>query len=110
MTAANIITLNEANFDTEVLNSVTPVLVDFWAEWCGPCKMLTPLLDELAGEYDGKVKVGTVNVDEHQNLSAKYGIRAVPTMLLFKNGEVADQIVGLKNKRDLKSSLDRVTD
>jgi len=110
MTSANIITLSDANFATEVLNSSTPVLVDFWAEWCGPCKMLTPLLDELAGEFDGKVKVGKVNIDEHQGLTEQYGIRAVPTMLIFKHGEVADQIVGLRSKRDLKGSLDRVVD
>ena len=110
MIASNIVTLNETNFREEVLNAPTPVLVDFWAEWCGPCKMLAPLIDELASEYDGKVKVGKVNIDDFQSLAVQYGIRAVPTLLLFKDGEVADQIVGLKSKRDLKSSLDRVTD
>jgi thioredoxin 1 len=110
MAAANIVTLNDNNFGTEVLSSATPVLVDFWAEWCGPCKMLAPLIDELATEYDGRVKIGKVNIDDHQDLASQYGIRAIPTMLIFKNGEVADQIVGLRSKRDLKGSLDRVAD
>jgi thioredoxin 1 len=108
MAAANIVTLTETNFAQEVTNSPTPVLVDFWAEWCGPCKMIAPILDEIASEYDGKVKVGKINIDEQQALATQHGIRAIPTLLLFKNGQVADQIVGLRSKRDLKASLDRV--
>jgi len=101
--------LTDASFQKEVLQSAVPVLVDFWAEWCGPCKMLGPVLDELAGEYVGRVKVGKVNIDEHQKVASDYGIRAIPTLLLFKDGEVAEQIVGLRSKRDLKASLDKVT-
>ena len=108
MFTANIVTLTEANFDQEVLKSTTPVLVDFWAEWCGPCKMIAPILDELASEYDGKVKVGKVNIDENQSIATEYGIRAIPTMLIFKDGEVAEQVVGLRSKRDLKANLDKV--
>ncbi|HXT41222.1 MAG TPA: thioredoxin [Candidatus Angelobacter sp.] len=108
MSAANIVTLTEANFQQEVLESPTPVLVDFWAEWCGPCKMIAPILDELASEYDGKVKVGKVNIDEHQSIATQYGIRAIPTLLIFKDGEVAEQVVGLRSKRDLKANLDKV--
>jgi thioredoxin 1 len=102
------ITIDEANFDAEVTKSVQPVLVDFWAEWCGPCKMLAPILDELAQEYDGRVKIGKVNIDEHQELAAQYGIRSIPTLLLFKQGQVAEQLVGLRSKRDLKASFDRL--
>ena len=109
MAAVNLVTLTQDNFSTEVLNSPVPVLVDFWAEWCGPCKMIAPILDELATEYDGRVKVGKVNIDDHQNLAAQFGIRAIPTLLVFKAGQVAEQVVGLKSKRDLKASLDRVT-
>ena len=109
MAAPNIVTLTESNFPEQVLQSSLPVLVDFWAEWCGPCKMIVPILDELAGEYDGKVKIGKVNVDDCQKLAAEYGIRAIPTLLLFKDGQVADQIVGLRSKRDFKIKLDKVT-
>jgi thioredoxin 1 len=108
MSSPNIVTLTAENFDQEVLKSGTPVLVDFWAEWCGPCKMVAPILDELASEYDGKVKIGKVNIDDHQSLASEYGIRAIPTLLLFKAGQVADQIVGLRSKRDFKAKLDRV--
>ena len=109
MAAAHIVTLTDTNFDQEVLKAATPVLVDFWAEWCGPCKMVAPILDELASEYDGKVKIGKVNIDEFQGLATQYGIRAIPTLLLFKEGQVADQIVGLRSKRDFKTKLDRVS-
>ncbi|MGD0613862.1 MAG: thioredoxin [Verrucomicrobiota bacterium] len=108
MASQKIVSLTEENFAQEVLQSPLPVLVDFWAEWCGPCKMITPILDELAEEYDGRVKIGKVNIDEQQGVAAEYGIRAIPTLLLFHKGQVADQIVGLHSKRDLKASFDRV--
>ena len=108
MASPLIVTLTQENFAQSVLQSTTPVLVDFWAEWCGPCKMIAPVLDELADEYSGKIKIGKVNIDEHQGLAAEYGVRAIPTLLLFKQGQVAEQIVGARGKRDLKASLDRV--
>lgn len=108
MAAENIVNLTEQNFEGEVIRSETPVLVDFWAEWCGPCKMIAPVLDELASEYDGKVKIGKVNIDEEQTLASQHGIRAIPTLLLFNKGQVAEQIVGLKSKGDLKSSFDKL--
>ena len=109
MSAANIVTLTDANFEQEVLKSLTPVLVDFWAEWCGLCKMIGPIVDELASEYDGKVKVGKVNIEEYQSIATEYGVRAIPTLLIFKDGEVAEQMVGLRSKRDLKANLDKVS-
>ena len=108
MASPNIITLTADNFAQQVLKSPTPILVDFWAEWCGPCKMIAPILDELAEEYSGKVNIGKVNIDDFQNLATEYGVRAVPTLLLFQHGEVAEQIVGLRSKRDLKASFDKV--
>jgi thioredoxin len=108
MAAPNIINLTRETFAQEVLNASTPVLVDFWGEWCPPCRALSPILDELADEYDGRVKIAKVNIDTQQALATEYGIRAVPTMLLFNQGQVADQMVGLKSKRDLKASFDRL--
>jgi thioredoxin 1 len=108
MAAPNIVNLTQENFAAEVLKASTPVLVDFWAEWCGPCKMIAPLLDEVAVEYAGQVKIGKVNIDQQQTLAAEYGVRAIPTLLLFHKGEVADQMVGLRSKRDLKASIARV--
>jgi thioredoxin 1 len=108
MAAPNIVTLTKANFANEVLQSPTPVLVDFWAEWCGPCKMIAPVLNELAEEYAGRVRIGKVNIDDDQQLATEYGIRAIPTLLLFHKGQVAEQIVGMRSKRDLKESFDRV--
>ena len=100
------VTINEANFETEVTKSAQPVLVDFWAEWCGPCKMIAPLLDEIAREKAGAVKIGKVNVDHNQSLSARYNIRAIPTLLFFKGGELRDQITGMTSKKDLLSRLE----
>jgi thioredoxin 1 len=106
MAADSIVTLTEDNFDAEVLSSENPVLVDFWAEWCGPCKMLAPALDELSGEIDGKGKIGKVDIDAQQGLAAKFGIRSIPTLLVFKGGEVVKQLVGVQSKTDMKASLE----
>ena len=107
MAAANIVTLSTANFDAEVLKSPVPVLVDFWAEWCGPCKMIGPLLDELAGTYAGKVKIAKVNIDEQNALAAQFRIQSIPTLLIFKKGQVIEQMVGAKGKAALCASLDK---
>jgi thioredoxin 1 len=108
MAAANIVTITSTNFEKEVLQSATPILVDFWAEWCGPCKQIAPVLDELATEYDGKVKVGKVNIDDFQELAARFHINSIPTFLFFKNGQVVDQVVGLRSKKDFKVKLDQL--
>jgi thioredoxin 1 len=109
MASNHIIKLTQDNFEKEVLKSITPVLVDFWAEWCGPCKMIAPILDELADEYAGKVSIGKVDIDDQQKLASEYGVRAIPTLLLFHDGQVAEQIVGLRSKRDLKASFEKLT-
>ena len=101
------IEINEANFASEVLQSNQPVLVDFWAEWCGPCKMIAPVLDELATDFQGKAKIGKVNIDDHQGLAAQFNVRSIPTLLIIKNGQVTEQMVGAKSKSVLKASLDK---
>ena len=105
MASDKIAVLTKENFKAEVLDSGVPVLVDFWAEWCGPCKMIAPVLDELADELGDTAKIGKVNIDDSQDLAAEYGIRAIPTLLVFKDGQVAEQIVGLRSKKDLKESI-----
>jgi thioredoxin 1 len=107
MAGANIATLTKDNFQAEVLDSKVPVLVDFWAEWCGPCKMIAPVLDELATELSGTVKIGKVNIDDHQELAAQFRISSIPTLLIFKGGQVTEQMVGARSKRDLKASLSK---
>lgn len=100
------IELTDSNWEEKVLQSDKPVLVDFWAEWCGPCRMVGPIVEELAGEYEGKAVIGKVNVDENQEISAKYGIRNIPTLLVFKGGEVVDKQVGAAPKKSLAGKLD----
>ena len=100
------VTIDEANFEKEVTQSTQPVLVDFWAEWCGPCKMIAPILDEIAQEKAGSVKVAKVNVDNNQSLSARYNIRAIPTLLFFKDGQLRDQVTGMASKKDLLNRLE----
>ena len=98
MAHESIVTLNEENFEAEVTNSSGPVLVDFWAEWCGPCKMISPIFDELAADKGDAVKIAKVNVDENQALAAKFNVRSIPMLLFFKGGEIADQVVGVTAK------------
>ena len=106
MENSDIITLNESNFDRELTQDDKPMIVDFWAEWCGPCKMIAPLLDEIARENAGAVKIAKVNVDENQSLSLKYNIRAIPALLFFKNGLLRDQVTGVTSKKDLLTRID----
>jgi thioredoxin 1 len=99
--------LNEINFEQEVLKANMPVLVDFWAVWCGPGKMIAPIVDELAIEYDGKLKIGKVDVDNNQQIAMQYGIRSIPTLLVFKSGKVVEQIVGAAPKKSLIEKLSK---
>ncbi len=100
-----VLTLTKENFDTEALKSDIPVLVDFWAEWCGPCRMFSPIVDEFAEENEGRVKVGKVNVDEQPDLAGRYGVMSIPTAILFKNGEIADTLVGVQPKTALEELI-----
>jgi len=105
MASENVAAVGTSDFETQVLQSDVPVIVDFWAEWCGPCKMLSPLLDEIADEQAGKIKVVKVNVDEEQALSQQFGIQSIPTLLFVKGGEVKDKMIGLASKKALVDKL-----
>jgi thioredoxin 1 len=108
MAGKSVHELTDSNFQSEVLNSDMPVLVDFWAEWCMPCKMLGPTIDQLAADYQGKAKIGKVDTDSNREVSVKYGIQAIPTVLLFKGGQVQKKFVGLTSKDQFKAALDQL--
>lgn len=103
----SIITITKDNFDTEVLRSEIPVLVDFWAAWCGPCRMIAPVVDEIATDYKGKVKVGKINVDEQNELAEKFRIMSIPTLIVFKNGQIAESVMGARSKESIAEMLNK---
>ena len=104
----NLLHFTDANFKKDVLESNLPVLVDFWATWCGPCKMITPIIEELAKEYSGKIKIGKLNVEESPKTPSQYGVMSIPTLIFFKEGKVMEQVVGALNKAELKKKIDGV--
>jgi len=103
----NTATITDGNFDESVIKSSVPVLVDFWAEWCGPCRMIAPTVESLASDYDGKATIGKLNVDDNPNTAMQFGVRSIPTLLLFKNGEVVESVVGVADKASLQAILDK---
>ncbi|HET7213833.1 MAG TPA: thioredoxin [Terriglobia bacterium] len=107
MAGGNILEFSDQNFEQEVLGSDKPVLVDFWAEWCAPCRMIAPAVEAIAGEYAGRAKVGKLNVDENQSVTSRYNIRSIPTLLVFKNGQIKEQLVGTTSKDNLAKLLDK---
>jgi thioredoxin 1 len=102
----NVVKLSDENFDEQVLNDKGPVLVDFWAPWCGPCRMVAPVIEAVAGELAGRLKVGKLNVDENGEVASKFGIMSIPTLILFKDGKQVDRVVGLVQKRELKQRIE----
>ena len=107
MASEKVTTLTDTNFDQSVIKADQPVLVDFWAEWCGPCKRLGPTIDELATDYDGRVTIGKLNVDDNPSVAGRFSIRGIPTLLLFKGGQIVEQVVGLADKDSLKKLIDK---
>jgi len=105
--AGKVLEFSDQSFESDVLGSDVPTLVDFWAEWCAPCKMIAPTVEALASEYEGKLRVGKVNIDDNPATPTKYGIRGIPTLILFKGGKPVEQIVGVRSKADLKAAIDR---
>lgn len=105
---SNEVEFTDGNFEAEVLKSDTPVLVDFWAPWCGPCKMVAPIVEEISHEYAGKIKVGKVNTDDNQQVASQYGIMSIPTIMIFKNGEVVERVIGAQPKAALTSKIESV--
>lgn len=108
MAGSDTLTFTDENFDADVLKSDKPVLVDFWAEWCGPCKALSPVIDELAAQYKDKVKVGKVNTDDNREISVRFSISAIPTVILFHQGEIVEKFVGLRGKQDFESAIKKI--
>ncbi len=108
MAAKNVLELTDENFEQEILKSQSPALVDFWAEWCMPCKMLGPTIDELAAEFAGKVKIGKMDTDSNRDISVQFGISSIPTVILFKEGQMVKKFVGLQSKNDLKAALNEL--
>ncbi|MGI6777612.1 MAG: thioredoxin [Acetivibrionales bacterium] len=106
MASDKVITITNNNFEQEVLKSDKPILVDFWAQWCGPCRAVAPIMDELANEYDGRVKVGKINVDEQGELAAKFRVMSIPTVILFKGGEIVEKVIGARSKAEFAEILD----
>ena len=108
MAGAHTREFTDQNFDDEVLNAAEPVLVDFWAEWCGPCKALAPVMDELAADYAGKVKIGKLDTDANREVSVRFSVSAIPTVILFNGGEIVEKFVGLRSKKDFQVVMDRI--
>ena len=107
MASDKVLALSNDNFKQEVLDSAVPVLVDFWAPWCSPCRMIAPVVDEIAGEYDGKAKVGKLNVDDNRQIAVDFGVMSIPTLIVFKGGKAVDRVIGFKSKGDLKGLIDK---
>ncbi len=108
MASNHTLEITDANFDEAVLNADKPVLVDFWAEWCGPCKALAPVIDELAVDYDGKVKVGKVDTDSNREISVRFSVSAIPTVILFNDGEIVEKFIGLRSRKDFETALNKI--